>query len=424
MKIHIDIDCFFVSALRTKDNSLIGKPVGIGGRTDTKIFDQSAKEQTVNFQNSGSFVPTFYKAYKQKDDDLVNFMDVDGKVRGILTTASYEARAFGVTTAMRITEALELCPELIIKAPNMSLFQELSHQLHQFLLLRIPLVEQASIDEFFGDLSGWVEPEDVESFCKALQQEILQTLALPVSIGAAKTKYIAKLTTSFAKPFGVKVVFPHQQMAFVKQIDIAAFPGIGKRTKEKLHQSGIYTLGELYERRDRLKALGSYAKGLYKKIFCFEDEPLRPYKERKSIGISRTIEPLYDRKELERRVIILARHLSFAIMQLDLYPTRYSLSLRYEMGKKSSLSITERTLFCEDFLYTLVCQLLQQVDTYKQLHIIRISLYCTNFTKTAKQELDITTFHIQKKKRHLSKLLSQTRQKYGLDIVKNARELL
>ena len=79
MKIHIDIDCFFVSAIRTIDPSLEHKPVAIGGRSDTKIFDQSAKQQTVNFENSGSFVPTFFKAYEDKDDDIDAFRDSDWK---------------------------------------------------------------------------------------------------------------------------------------------------------------------------------------------------------------------------------------------------------------------------------------------------------------------------------------------------------
>ena len=107
MKIHIDIDSFFVSAARIVEPSLEGKPVAIGGRSDTKIFESGDEGvQAVDFQNSGSFVPTFYKHYNERDDDLENFIDEKGKVRGILTTASYEARAYGVKTAMRIEEAL------------------------------------------------------------------------------------------------------------------------------------------------------------------------------------------------------------------------------------------------------------------------------------------------------------------------------
>ena len=236
MKIHIDIDCFFVSAARIREPFLEGKPVAIGGRSDTKIFNKDAKKQSINFENSGSFVPTFYKTYEEKDDDIAAFMDEDGRVRGILTTSSYEARSFGVKTAMSIREALTLCPQLIIKAPNMSLYQKLSHELHLFLQKRIPLVEQASIDEFYGDLGGWVDDEDIPRFIEDLRFEIKKATQLPVSIGAAKTRYIAKLATTYAKPFGCKVVYEHELENFIKDIPVGAFAGIGKR---------LYSAGKL-----------------------------------------------------------------------------------------------------------------------------------------------------------------------------------
>ena len=218
MKIHIDIDCFFVSATRILYPELIGKPVAIGGRSDTKIFSRDAKKQIVNFENSGSFVPTFYKAYEESDEkvnckaregslgcDLDAFKDKKGRIRGILTTSSYEARAYGVKTAMNIKEALGLCPNLIIKASNMSHYQKLSYELHQFLQTKIPLVEQASIDEFYADLSGWIDDKDIEKFIQNLKDEIKNKIKLPVSIGAAKTKYIAKMATSSAKPLDAKL---------------------------------------------------------------------------------------------------------------------------------------------------------------------------------------------------------------------------
>jgi len=188
MKIHIDIDCFFVSAARLVDSSLEGKAVAIGGRSDSKIFDLSAKKQTTNFENSGSFVPTFFKTYEKTDDDIANFKDEKGRIRGILTTSSYEARAYGVKTAMNISEALKLCPNLIIKAPNMSLYQKLSHELHEFLQTKIPLIEQASIDEFYGDLSGWISDDEIPKFIDNLRHEIKKVVGLPVSIGSAKTR--------------------------------------------------------------------------------------------------------------------------------------------------------------------------------------------------------------------------------------------
>ena len=122
MKIHIDIDSFFVSAARINHPELEGLPVAIGGRSDTKIFTKEAKKQTVNFENSGSFVPTFYKAYEEKDDDIDAFKDENGKIIGILTTSSYEARAYGIKTAMRIEDALRLCPHLIEPSEQLKSF--------------------------------------------------------------------------------------------------------------------------------------------------------------------------------------------------------------------------------------------------------------------------------------------------------------
>jgi len=423
MKIHIDIDCFFASAARIIEPSLEGKPIAIGGRSDTKIFDSNAKNQTVNFKNTGSFVPIFYKNYENKDDDIKNFIDKNGTIRGILTTSSYEARAFGVKTAMKISDALKLCPDLIIKAPNMSLYQDLSYQLHNYLYKHIPIVEQASIDEFYGDLSGWIDNKDLYNFLKFLQENIKKDLKLPVSIGAAWTKHIAKFSTNFAKPYGIKIMTKDKYFTHIKGLDIKEFPGIGKNMSYKLYNSGIFTLDDLLERKERVYSLGIYAKEIYKRVAGINDEELKTKKERKSIGISRTIEPLFDRKELKRRVQILVRHLSFAILKLNVMPTTYHLSLKYELNKKSYINKSDTTIFNENFFLKLCMQMLKEADIYKRLHVIRISISCSSFTKDSKKELNIINFEENLKKRKLSQSLYQARKKYGLDILKFANEI-
>ncbi len=423
MKIHIDIDCFFVSAIRTIDPTLEHKPVAIGGRSDTKIFDASAKNQTVNFENSGSFVPTFFKAYEEKDDDLDSFRDSDGKIRGILTTSSYEARAYGVKTAMRIEEALGLCPELIIKAPNMSLYQELSHKLHEYLMLRIPLIEQASIDEFYGDLKGWIEDDDVPYFIDTLRHEIKKDLNLPVSIGAAKTRYIAKLATSYAKPFGSKTIYPWDFDKFVNPIKVEDFAGIGRSMRNKLRNVHIHTLGELRQRRGTLESWGPYAKELYKRVNGEVDGEIQTKRERKSIGISRTIEPIFDRTELRRRIHVLARHLSFAIMKLDVIPTTFHLSIAYELSQKSHANISLAEVFTDKKFDTLCIELFNQADTQKRLRVIRLSIQAGNFTKHSKRELSLLNFFDEQKMHRLTLSSQLLRQKYGIDTIKWGSEL-
>ena len=423
VKIHIDIDCFFVSAARIAEPELEHKPVAIGGRSDTKIFDVNAKKQTVNFQNSGSFVPTFYKAYESKDDDIDAFKDADGRIRGILTTSSYEARSFGIKTAMTIREALQLCPHLIIKAPNMSLYQKLSHELHDFLALRIPLIEQASIDEFYGDLSGWIEEEDVPEFIDNLRHEIKKHIKLPVSIGAAKTRYIAKLATTYAKPFGCKVIGSYDFEKFVNPIDIDDFAGIGRSIHEKLTASHIHTLGDLRRARGLVESFGPYAKELYKRVNGEVDAPIKSTHRRKSIGISRTFDPLFDRVELKRRVHVLARHLSFAIHKLNVVPTVFHLGIAYEMNQKSHKNISLSEIFTEKKFDRLCLELFYAADTQKRLRALRLSITCSSFTRDSKKELSLIGFDEEQKMYELSQSVQVLREKYGIDSVKYASEM-
>ncbi|QOY54379.1 DNA polymerase IV [Candidatus Sulfurimonas marisnigri] len=423
MKIHIDIDCFFVSAARIQEPSLERKAVAIGGRSDTKIFTKDAKKQTVNFENSGSFVPTFYKTYEESDDDLNAFKDADGKVRGILTTSSYEARAYGVKTAMSIKEALGLCPILIIKAPNMSLYQKLSHELHEFLQTKIPLIEQASIDEFYGDLSGWVEDADIPRFMDDLRHEIKEIIKLPVSIGAASTRYIAKLATTAAKPFGCKIIKKYELDSFINKIPVGEFAGIGKSMKEKLKSAQIHTLGDLKSRRGTVESWGPYAKELYARVSGISDAPIQTKHKRKSIGISRTFDPIFDRYELKRRVHVLARHLSFAILKLDVIPTVFHLSLAYEMNQKSHKNISLCEIYTEKKFDSLCLTLFNEADVHRRLHVIRISINCSSFTRDSRKELSLIGFADESKMKKLTDHAQEIREKYGINMLKWGSEM-
>lgn len=423
MKIHIDIDCFFASAARINDPSLEHKAIAIGGRCDTKIFTKQAKKQTVNFENSGSFVPTFYKTYETSDDDIDAFKDSGGRIRGILTTSSYEAREYGIKTAMNIKDALELCPHLIIKAPNMSLYQKLSHELHEFLAARIPLVEQASIDEFYGDLAGWIEDEDVPQFIDNLRHEIKKVLKLPVSIGASKTRYIAKLATTYAKPFGCKTIYKHDYDKFINPIKIEDFAGIGRSMRTKLHSVYIYTLGELRARQGTVESWGPYAKELYLRVSGLSDSDIKTTHKRKSIGISRTIDALYDRAELKRRIHVLARHLSFAILKLNVIPTVFHLSLAYEGNQKSHKNISLAEVFTEKKFDSLCQHLFNEADIHKRLHVIRLSINCSSFTRDSKKELSLIGFEESQNMKKLTDSVQELRERYGINSLKWASEL-
>jgi len=424
MKIHIDLDCFFVSAERTLDPTLRGKPVGIGGRGDTKIFSHEKSRQFLNLKNSGSFVPAyFFEHQSTKENDLHKFIDPDGRVRGMLTTTSYEARDFGIKTGCTINEALRLCPHIIIKQPNMKLYQELSHKLKRFLQKRIPVMEQGSIDEFYGDLDGWVDDADVPAFIETLKHEALEVLDLPLSIGAAFSKFTAKMATNDAKPFGTLVIYPHEVDAFICHKPIKAFPGIGRKTESALLSRGIKTLGDIQNHPDIFSSSTKSQKELYERVCGIDRTPLQEEKERKSIGISRTFDPEIDRRELRRRIIILSRHLSHALIRMKKHPTRYSLSLRYVPNQKGVAAVSINRLFSESFLRATLLELFEKADVYPNFKVLRIGLSCSAFTQSNHHTFSLLEYEEDTKQHKLTQSTSALREKYGLDTLQWGSEL-
>lgn len=418
MKIHIDLDAFFVAAERTVDSSLCHKPVAVGGRGDQYIFAPRSGHQSLNLENSGSFVGTFFQTYDASSDEMQKFIDADGRIRGILTTASYEARAFGLHTGMRIHEALRRCPGLIVRAPNMQLYQRLSHELHDFLQQRIPLIEQASIDEFYGDLEGWVKDEEVPWFIDMLRHEIKRRLNLPVSIGAARTKFIAKLATSTAKPFGCRTVTEREFPAFIEDIPVSEFPGIGRSMQSRLDAYRIATLGELLRARKLVESWGPYAKELYRRVSAMDHTEITPNHVRKSVGISRTFDPERDRIEMRRRMVILARHLAYAVMRIGVIPTTFHVGIRYELRQRSHANTTQNRLFNERWFKDLALTLFHQADRYRDLKIIRLSISCSHFTANSRRELSLIDFEADSLQHRLSEQTRKVRDKYGLDILR------
>ena len=424
MKIHIDLDCFFVSAERIADPSLKGRPVGVGGRSDQYIFSKKNTQQTMSLANNGAFVMSFFQdSPSSGKNDLSQFVDPDGRVRGILTTSSYEARAFGIKTGTTINEALQKCPNIIIKKPNMKLYQRLSHELHDFLRLRIPLLEQGSIDEFYGDLSGWVEDENVPSFIAALRDEVQEKLNLPLSIGAAPSKYTAKLATNAAKPFGVKTVFKEEVDVFIHDIPIEKFPGIGKKTTQRLHDYGLKTLGDIQNAKDLFLHRTKSTWDLYLRVCGIDNTPIEKEHIRKSIGISRTFDPLRDRDEVKRRLIILSRHLAFAIMRMEVIPTSFNLGLFYELNHSGKANITLNRLFSERFFKDLCLQLFTQADNYPSLKIIRVSISTSQFTTHSHRALSLIDYEEDAKQHTLTLKTKVLREKYGLDTLRWGSEI-
>ena len=427
MKIHLDLDCYFVSAERTRYPFLKDKNVVVAKSSDKKIFSKD-KKQGVILGDTGAFnsVLEFKNSYDTnnilkawKDE----FLDDNGDSHGIVIAKSYECKPYGIKTGTPLKEAIHMCPNLIIIPSDHLFYQQLSQKLKTYLEFKIPLLEQYSIDEFFGDLNGWVKNSDTLEFIKDLRDDIKEKFDLPITIGASKSKWIAKLITDRIKPFGVYALEENKVLDYTQDIDVNDFPGIGRAISKKLADYRVKTLGELRARPNLLYLYGKTGVELYERICGTDNERVIPYSDRRGIGISRNFKAIIDRNEIYRRVMILARYLSYTITKLNLNPTTFYFKIRYEYGIKNSQSITENRLFNEKFLIDLAKFMIKKLDTRLNYKIHYIAISASNFAS----DHNIKTFCLidykkDLKYKALNENLLKVRDKYGIDIVKYASE--
>ncbi len=422
MFIHIDIDSFFASAERSVDSSLKNIPMAVGSRSNLEIFNKKRTNIRLMNNNSGAFVtPVFYSDKKKSFDSyFVDKIEGREKVRGIITTSSYEARAYGIKTAMPIAQALQLCPQIVIVPSNYPLYHKLSHQIHTFMEEHIPKVEQYSIDEFFGDVSGWIKDEEIYDFAKALQEKILKQFDIPVSIGISKAKWIAKLATESAKPYGVYEVKDID--AYIQDIPIKEFPGIGKGFQERLGRYYIATLGEVKQKKVLFYSWKKPGIQLYHRITGTDNEGIEEKGDRKSIGISRTFDPIYKADEVRRRIVIMARNIAYLVMNIEFNPTTYYLKINYEYGVKVKKSETTNRLFSEHLFKQILLHMYDEI-VIPAKGAVKLTLNVSNFTSQQQKTLSLLDLDEDMNEKQLSKEIHILRGKYGLDIIKNGGEL-
>lgn len=438
IKIHLDLDCYFVSAERTRNPYFIGKPVVVSKSGDSEIF-ASNNTKGVLAPNTGAFnsIIAFNHEYKPYNPNNAKkrFIDEQGRIHGIVIAKSYEAKKYGIQTAMPLNEALYLCPSLIVVESDHLFYQTISHKLRIYLEGIIPAVEQYSIDEFFGDLTGYIADDKVFDFITKLQSDISKIFNLPVSIGAAPSKWTAKLLTDRHKPYGVKVLQSCEVAEYLKDVDIKEFAGVGKATEEKLRRYKVNTIGDVPKVKSYLFSLGKSGKELYARLLGEDNDIVNPYSYRKSIGISRNFKPVLDRNEIYRRATILARHLSFTVNILKLNPTNFYFKIKYEDSYKCKISFSKDALFTERNYINLAIQTIKELDKCKRSKIKHIAISVSGFAnqqldikianknEPLKKTINLTTFDMfevqkQTKFKSLDNSLGALRVKFGLDCIR------
>ena len=421
MFLHIDIDSFFASAERSVNHALKGIPMCVGSRSNLEIFNKKRTHIRLINDNSGAFVaPVFYSDKKRTFESyFVDEIEGRKKIRGIVTTASYEARLRGVKTAMPIAQALQLCPEMTVVPSNYPLYHKLSHKIHDFMLAHIPKVEQYSIDEFFGDVSGWKKDEEVYEFAKELQAKILEHFDIPVSIGISKAKWIAKLATESAKPYGVYEVKDID--AYIEEIPIKKFPGIGKGFQKRLEAHYISTLGDVKRHKTLFESWKKPGVQLYGRITGTDNEGISSRGERKSIGISRTFDAIHNSDEIKRRIMIMGRHIIYMVMAMEVNPTSYYLKIGYEYGVKVKKTLTVDRVFSETLFKSMLSEMYEEIAQGNK-GAIKLTLNVSNFASLKLKTLSLIDFYDDSKEKKLHKNIHELRTRFGLDIIKTGNE--
>jgi DNA polymerase-4 len=244
--IHVDMDCFYAAVEVKYRPELKGKPLGVGGPPNT---------------------------------------------RSVLTTASYEARRYGVRSAMSSSQAVRLCPQLILVPPNFALYKKESRAVRDIFLSVTPFVEPLSLDEAYLDVSDVKELNGSATLiAKEIRRRIEAETGLTASAGIAPNKFLAKIASDWNKPNGQFTIRPEDVEAFMPTLKIEKIHGVGKVTAKKMQALGLYTCADLQKKSvvELASHFGSWAQGLYDSVRGIDNRKVEPHGERKSLTVEET----------------------------------------------------------------------------------------------------------------------------------------
>jgi DNA polymerase-4 len=372
---HFDLDAFFVSVECKKNSSLIGKPLIVGGSE-----------------------------------------------RGVVASCSYEARAFGIHSAMPIKLAKRLCPQALIIGGDMESYSQFSRLVTEIIQSKVPLYEKASIDEFYIDLTGMDKFFGCARFTAELKQCIIKETGLPISYGLASNKLISKVATSEVKPNGQKEIFWGQEKPFLAPLKISKLPMVGKQTSELLRQMGVETIKILSEIPVEMlqNLLGKNGIELWRRANGIDETPITPYSEQKSIGTENTFQTdTINLDFLNRELSRMTEKIAFELRQQNKLTGCITLKLRY-----SNFDTVTRQVAIP---YTSSDHLL--LETAKELFVklydrrLLIRLVGIRFSHLVPGNYQIRLFDDTEEKIKLYQQIDSIKRQFGEDLVVRAAGL-
>ena len=339
--LHIDMDAFYASVEQRDNPSLRGKPVAVGGQPDS---------------------------------------------RGVVAAASYEARAFGVHSAMSMAKAVRLCPPLLIVRPDFARYKAASAAVFSIFREVTPLVEPLSLDEAYLDVTenAWHEPLGTV-VAKRLKERIRAETRLTASAGVAPNKFLAKIASGWKKPDGLTVISPERVEPFLQQLPVDALWGVGPVTAKKLRARGIDKLVDVRAADAQLlrETVGSMADWLRQLATGVDDRPVVPNREVKSSGTENTYpEDLTDLEAIRREIGDMAAHAIAWLARRDLLARTVTIKVRYGDFTTITRSHSAPPTRDEAELTARAIRLLEKTDAGRRpVRLLGVSVH--NFATTA-----------------------------------------
>ncbi len=371
--LHIDMDAFFVSVEQVRDPSLKGKPVIVGG-------------------------------------------DPDGG-RGVVAAASYEARKYGIHSAMPVTRAKRLCPHAIFLRGTHGLYSEFSARIFAILDRYSPLVEPMSLDEAYVDLTGCERLHGpITETAVRMHDEIKNQVGINASVGMAANKLMAKIASGMSKPDGLLRILPGHEAAFLAPLSIGRIPGIGPKSVEEFKRMGIHTVRDLSALPLELleEAHGEWGHRLYEKARGISHSPVMKRDDTRSISRETTLdEDSTDPAFLESTLSWLVEKAASQLREEGLRARCVSLKLRDSNFKTVTRSHTLNEAACEDHvIFDTVAGLFRKLFTQKtRVRLVGVAL--TSLTSGTSPQMELFENLDAEQWQKLYQGIDRIRDKYG-----------
>ena len=289
----------------------------------------------------------FYASVEELDNPLLKgkCVIVGGQSeRGVVSAANYEARKFGVHSAMPVFQAREKCPEAIFLPPRMGRYKELSAKFMSILREFSPLVEPVSIDEAYVDIAGCERLfGGINEIAPSIKKRIREGLNLTCSLGAAPNKFLAKIASDMDKPDGLTIIMPENVQQFIESLPIHKVPGVGKNTHDKLKLLGIRTLGDVknYPAEIIIRKFGKFGRRLMELADGIDRSVVTPVSKTKSVSAEETLlRDTDDKQALKRYILKQAERVARELRKLDVRARTISVKIKHSDFKQVTRSVT------------------------------------------------------------------------------------